>query len=225
MSKTEKKRGRPEIGIVSKWRIASMVSDEQKKPFEERISVKELASKIQKAIRNGGEEPPELSTLEKKIYEYKNKVAPEDEPWSIGTLTNFPISPEALPKVLKEYRHKIKEGTKLTIREAKWVARLSTIKSSKVLLGVKSQPKGRPNLQLKPEFLPYVVARTELLYELARKSPDFEIFDKLLAGLPGQSDNWQIPMAATLSVVGLLKDDPTKRGQDKRMGKQKRGET
>ena len=91
---------------------------------------------------------------------------------------------------MEEYKRHKDEGISFTIREAKWVARLSVTQCSKTL--------------------PYLIARTELLYELIGRKPDFEIFDRLLAGLPGQADNWQVPFMASASLAAVLKDDPIK---------------
>ncbi len=46
------------------------------------------------------------------------------EPWSLSTLDKYPIPPEALPAVLECWRYTINLGDPLTIRQAKWVARL-----------------------------------------------------------------------------------------------------
>lgn len=125
MEENTKKRGRPAIKPSIARFIASKVSDEQRKPQETRMPVKVLAFEIREQLKQLGERPPELSTLEKKISEYRKRTSPEDKPWSLSTLDDYPISPEALPKVLEEYKLHYRRGFYLTIRQAKWITRLS----------------------------------------------------------------------------------------------------
>ena len=132
---------------------------------------------------------PSLSKVQKILAEVRENAAKpnrEDEPWSISTLKDFPIPPEALPKILEEYKwHKegqVKhcesevlgaflsgKGPVLTIREAKWISRLSKIKCD--------------------TSLPYVIAWAELLCELTGHQLDFEGLDKLLAGIKVETED------------------------------------
>ena len=179
----------------------------------------EVLSILRARDRNCPEGWPSLSKVQKilaTVRKNKEKPNPQDEPWSINTLQDYPIPPEALPKVLESYKARLAEGTPLTVREAKWIARLSAIKSSKDLLGVTPQAKGPPTLQVKLEFLPYQIAKTEQLYELLGQPPKLEIYDRLLAGLPGRSADWQVPFMASASLAGILKDDPTRKNKPKK---------
>jgi len=137
------------------------------------------------------------------IKKKESELGPDsqDKPWSISTLDKCPIPPEALPKVLEEYRQHKAEGTDLTTREAKWIARLSALPATQC-----------------PRNLPYHIARTELLYELLDEAPNFDIFDKLLADLPGNSDDWQVPFWASASLAGILKNDPVREYKSKKGG-------
>lgn len=72
---------------------------------------------------------PSLSTVQKVLADVRKKVKelpihPEDKTWSLATLDEYPISPQALPVVIKVYT---KVAPLRSIREAKWVARLSPI--------------------------------------------------------------------------------------------------
>jgi hypothetical protein len=202
MGKGDRKRGRPGINPYIRSLIAIRAQQERVKPQTERMPVKVLAFEIQKEInQQTNEKPPALSTLEKLISEYSHKSSTEDGPWSIDTLDKNPIPPEALPKVLEAYKQH-KDGEPLTIREAKWIARLSATQHGD---------------------LAYHIARSELLYELLGETPNFDIFDKLLAGLPGRSDHWHVPFTASFSLAGILKNDPTKNRQEKRREKRKGG--
>jgi hypothetical protein len=162
-----------------------------------------MAEKLQQELESRGYDVPEIEVLERKISRYRrySSDSPLEKPWSIATLDDYPIPAQALPIVLEEYKQHIEEGTVLTIREAKWIARLSATKCKK--------------------SWPYWIARTEQLYELTGKSPDFEAFDRLLVGLSGQTNDLMSLFAAA-SLVGILKNDPTKKAaaeRDKRLKK------
>ena len=156
-----------------------------------RIQRTALAEKLQVEIHGRKEPVPQLEVLERMISHYRNHAEddPQEKPWGIAALKDNPIPPLALPFVLQEYKRHVDEGTVFTIRQAKWAAQLSAI--------------GHPNLI-------DIIAKTEQMYGILGQQPDFEVFDKLLAGLPGQSANWQVPFAALCSEAGILKNDPTK---------------
>ena len=80
---------------------------------------------------------PGLSTVQKVIKDtrYKGTQRPPeliglDSPWSIITLAKYGISPEALPAVLNMaalFRQEAGLGRRMTIREARWAAWLSSM--------------------------------------------------------------------------------------------------
>ena len=107
-----------------------------------------------------------LATVRKKEKELPNN--PQDKPWSTATLDSYPIPPEALAVVLKLWKSRIEKGDGLTIREAKWAARLSGLfEDIEKLHSVASRH-----------------ARTELMYELIGHPFDSTVLDQLLMGLP-----------------------------------------
>lgn len=57
--------------------------------------------------------PPELKRL--------------DSPWSLSSLAEYNIPPEAMPAVMSVYKKRLAENDPLLIREALWVARLHNI--------------------------------------------------------------------------------------------------
>ena len=57
----------------------------------------------------------------------KHNPHPTDEPWSIATLGDYPIPPEAMPVVMSFYRKRLAKDDVLPIREALWAARLYKI--------------------------------------------------------------------------------------------------
>lgn len=78
---------------------------------------------------------PSLSAVQKVLAVVRKnlkKDSLEDKPWSIGTMTDASlVPPEALPTVLRVWVHnRLKWGTHLTIRQAKWAARLYAFASS-----------------------------------------------------------------------------------------------
>lgn len=126
MKKSAKKRGRPGIKPHIERLIASRVLEEKRKPAEARMPIKVLAFEIHKTISQQVDEPPPaLSTLEKRISQHGKRSSPLDEPWSLASLVQYPIGPEALPSVLMVWASQ-QEGTDLefSIRQALWVARL-----------------------------------------------------------------------------------------------------
>lgn len=130
MEKSMKKRGRPTIEPWMDTLITSRVLTERDKPAEERTPRNILAYEIQNGIKQtkaANERLPEISTLEKRISSYSKKASSEDEAWTIGTLGDYPISPEALPVVLATCKYAREAGNLFTIRQAKWTARLSGV--------------------------------------------------------------------------------------------------
>jgi hypothetical protein len=70
---------------------------------------------------------PGLSIVQKTIAPIRALPAdPEGSPWSLYTLSGYDIAADALPVVLEAYGQTVKWDLEkpLTVREAKWVARL-----------------------------------------------------------------------------------------------------
>ena len=91
-----------------------------------RIPRTELAEKLQTLIKWDGQ-VPEVEVLERKISWYRNHIeqSEEDENWSVETLNKFPIGADALPSVLEVWNFALlNKRQPLTMRQAKWVARL-----------------------------------------------------------------------------------------------------
>jgi len=151
---------------------------------------KEIQAEVNKRL---GQDWPGLSVVQKELSKIRENLKvdnPQDKPWGMATLDTYPIPPETLPIVLKAYKHHIEMGTDFTIRQAKWVSRLSATEYS--------------------EALPDLVAKTEQLYEIIGRPFDSTVFDKLLIGLKAEAPDL-IPVFATASLAGILKDDPTRK--------------
>jgi len=107
----------PRIKNWVKWHVRE---EALRNPTEPREAV---AQRIEEYL-SGKEPAPTREYLCKMISEARNREGPEDRPWSVASLPNFPISPDALPYVLSVWGHAKTEGRPLTIREALWAGRL-----------------------------------------------------------------------------------------------------
>ena len=86
-----------------------------------------------------GSNYPALNTMAQRLKKLKDEDAARsdelkrlDEPWSFGSLVEYPIPPEAIPLVASIYEKCLMEGNNsigwnLTIREALWIGRLHKI--------------------------------------------------------------------------------------------------
>ena len=182
MQKIKKRRGRPKINPYIEGIIINMVRIEQREPPEKRMPRKVLAAAIRKEIgkeisedpRLRGERIPELSTIEKKISKYWKRSSDEDKPWTVASLREYPISPEALPTILQLWIWMLdQEGLIMTIREAKWAARFYAA------LNV-----GAKNVEAPMHFLSYFArayATTEMIAEMTDSPFDMgSAFDSTL---------------------------------------------
>ena len=119
------KRQRAHIGIEEEKRIA----DYALSPLYRDMTRADLAKKIQTEIAWSGKEP-ELEVLVKKITYYRNTcVWREDEPWSLGESSKpeYDIPADANSILLELWRYSLEIGYPLTLRHAKWIARLHKV--------------------------------------------------------------------------------------------------
>lgn len=87
-----------------------------------------LAEQLQGELEAMGQDVPEVEVLERKISWWRNHATddPQDKPWSMSTLDEYPISPETLPKIfLLSQAFGPTSMDTVTIRDAKWMARLA----------------------------------------------------------------------------------------------------
>jgi hypothetical protein len=143
---------------------------------------------------------PGLSIIQKVLAKArKPHPDPQDKPWSIATLDQYPIPPGALPVVLRTYKRHIEDGGGFTIRQAKWVSRLSATEWAET-------------------SVPDQIAKTEQLYEIIGRTPDLEVYDKLLAGLKAEANDL-VPLFASASLAGILKDETLRIPKGEKGGK------
>lgn len=78
---------------------------------------------------------PERESIAKIISKARNHPESSlDEIWSLGSLVEHPIPPEAMPAVMLAYKKALAEKSELTVRQAKWIARLYKVIESPDLL-------------------------------------------------------------------------------------------
>lgn len=86
---------------------------------------------------------PSISTVSKELKSLREKDearSPEskglDEPWTIGSLSEYPIPPDVLPRLFPIWLHRREDPTSplLTIREARWIVQLSGMTEDMELL-------------------------------------------------------------------------------------------
>jgi hypothetical protein len=89
-----------------------------------------LAVRLQELIERMGEVSPTEDTLARMISEARNKQPSElEKPWSIGACAQYNIPPDIIPVLIKIQKLKAVEDEgnslgEITIREARWIARL-----------------------------------------------------------------------------------------------------
>jgi hypothetical protein len=89
----------------------------------------EVNDRLRKNDPSIAPEWPSLSSVQKvlaRIHKKERELPrdPEDRPWSVSNLTQYPIPPETLPAVLRAWADALHRGAPLTIREVRWAARL-----------------------------------------------------------------------------------------------------
>lgn len=90
----------------------------------------ELAEELKPMIEAKGRPSPTIETMEKIISKMRNQRDSQDNPWSVAALAYYDIPPEVLPVVMKVWAKALRCDITLTIRQVKWIARLSCILSN-----------------------------------------------------------------------------------------------
>ena len=132
MQEITKRRGRPATDPFIAGIALNMIQAEEQKPPVQRRLPKVLAHAIQKEIEKKideheemkGERPPAEATLVKWIQEHRRKPSLEDQAWTVASLRQYPVHPDALSTILQLWIWMLeKDGMVMSIREAKWAAR------------------------------------------------------------------------------------------------------
>ncbi|HUW45631.1 MAG TPA: hypothetical protein VMW50_07520 [Dehalococcoidia bacterium] len=144
----------------------------------------EVEALLRKQNRNSPKGWPSLSTVQKTLATVRRNIkepSREDMLWCMGTLNEYPVSPEFIPYVLDVWKLRVARGETFTIREAKWVARLSGFELQGLII---TKEWSLDNIKsLSHTAGDY--ARLELLFELL----GYPIFcshylDKMIMGIP-----------------------------------------
>lgn len=112
---------------------------------------------------------PGLSALQKYLKKVKDNPSPLDKHWSLGSLVEHEIPPDLVPLVMTLDFGLQGQGQRLTIRQARWIVRLSGL------------PFFRDSKQDDGQFLSWVrgFALREQAWEASRNKNKFNSFDTL----------------------------------------------
>jgi hypothetical protein len=92
------------------------------------MRAEDLAKKVQKELLNinkSKRKPPAVSTMTKMISRTRHRApSPEEAPWHMGTFNIYAPSAVGLATIAKAYRFALRHKVALTIRQARWIARL-----------------------------------------------------------------------------------------------------
>jgi len=110
----------PRLKPWVKWYIRTEADSSHDEPRDS------VAERVEQYLADKGP-VPSRDTINKLISEVRNRPDPEDRPWSVLDIAEYPIPPEALPVVLTVHFNEKRNGRSLTIRQALWVARLYSV--------------------------------------------------------------------------------------------------
>jgi hypothetical protein len=84
-----------------------------------------------------------IQKLIKEARDRKIRTGPDfkDRPWSLVSLSKYPVSPEALPFILSVWARSMEINDPLTINQALWVSRIYTLFKAKALGDLKDTSK------------------------------------------------------------------------------------
>jgi hypothetical protein len=145
---------------------------------------------------------PSLSTVQKVLATVRRKERelpsdPEEQPWSVAAVEQYPMTPDAIAAALNLCRYRIEHvdelkpepglfklhGTGLSIREAKWAGRLSAFITDMNELSKMTT----------------MYARADRLYRLLGRPFDSKVLDRLMMGLHDTLEDSEL-----FSIVGMM---------------------
>ena len=182
-----RKKGRPGIKPHIRQLIYSKALETKTPRFA-------LAVELTNLIEKMDEIPPAEETIMRLISEARNHPnSPLDKPWSVVTLGEYEIPPEALPPVLKMAIHfRQKEKRPMTIREARWAARLSSLhdlRKLSLLIQEYAYAEKVVEIMNKTYELEYVID-DELYKDLTGKFPNEPVFDEDGREIPSKGETY-----------------------------------
>ncbi len=176
MSKRDYRENRVKVSVEIERTIFDLMLREKDTERKRKHPAKWYQREVAKELKLADKDNPSLRSYESKIqplrkaFQAKN---PQDESWSMVTLDEHPIHPEAIPAVLNVWKLRTEVGGTFTIREAKWAGRLSALLTE-----------GTWTLSA----WSHSYAQTELYYQLAGRPFSSAGLDTLLMGLPLTGD-------------------------------------
>jgi hypothetical protein len=134
--------------------------------------------------KNFPENWPGVDAIQKLIKEARDRkirTGPDikDRPWSLVSLSKYPVPSEALPFILKVWARSMEKNDPLTINQALWISRIYTLFKAKTLGDLEDTSKAG---EVKPPFSLKEYQRQSKLNHLLISMPtDLKVIDLLWA--------------------------------------------
>ncbi len=142
-----------------------------------------LAVRLQDLIEKMGEISPSEETLMRMISQARNQQPSElDQPWSIGACEQYNIPPDIIPVLVRMQQFRARSEFKvlqqeLTIREARWFARLHPVVETLTRKQFPYDPEAR--LQFLPLIVSCYVQRERVSELMNEQYPDTSELDRI----------------------------------------------
>ena len=167
----KKKNIKPDVKVY----VIKRALQERNALEEGKLTLDTLVKRISQELKNDKKTPPAPSTMKKTISKVRNREpSPEDQPWHMGTFKVYTPSAVGLAAIMEAYRFALVNKATLTIRQAKWIARLRPV--LEVTLGL-----SRRELVALSILLGIDYARDEMLSEVTGEPLDTTANDQQLA--------------------------------------------
>ncbi len=185
MARTGPGRGPKISNEVRRLIIGEAIHDSKNMPR------RALAVRLRDLIEKMGEIPPTEDTLARMISEARNQQPSElDQPWSIGACAQYSIPADIIPVLMKMKKNRAPEDKgdlgEITIREARWLARLFPAAESlvnKTFIDEDGQ------LWLLSLIVSCYAERERVSEQMNEQYPDTSELDKLYFGNDGLSSD------------------------------------
>jgi hypothetical protein len=116
----------PRIKPEVRQHVIKRALQERKALDEEKLTLDTLVKRITRELKNDKKTPPAPSTMRRMLTDTLNREpSPEDQRWHMNTFKVYAPSSAGLAAIIKAYRFALCHGASLTIRQAKWISRLS----------------------------------------------------------------------------------------------------
>ena len=165
----------PRIKPEVRQHVIKRALQERKALDEEKLTLDTLVKRITRELKNDKKTPPAPSTMRRMLTDTLNREpSPEDQRWHMNTFKVYGPSSAGLAAIMKAYRFALCHGASLTIRQAKWISRLS--EPVKAIYGLPENELAALNIIHAIDY-----ARDEVLSEVMGKPFDSTTRDTELA--------------------------------------------